>query len=164
MRDAALNWSEAYTAALLKFGFEKGNANPCSFVHVGLDIQTVVHGDDFMSVGPKKSLRKMERDMMNKFKVKSELLRPAGEDGCVQQAKFLNCIITLGAQSLVWEPDTPRSSSGSWDLKVVDPSRYRELRRRAGGQRSSCRRTLKQLWTRWTCSPATGARERTSTR
>ena len=36
-RDAALNWSEAYTASLLEFGFEKGKANPCSVVHVGLD-------------------------------------------------------------------------------------------------------------------------------
>ena len=102
---AALNWPEAYTAALFEFGFGKGNANPCCFVHVGLDIQTVFHGDDFHERRPKNSSRKMERDMMKNFKVKSELLGPAGEEGCVQQANFLNRILAWEAQSIVWEPD-----------------------------------------------------------
>jgi hypothetical protein len=51
-RDAALNWSQAYSEVLQKMGFAKGSSSPCSFYHKELAIRTVVHGDDFMSEGP----------------------------------------------------------------------------------------------------------------
>ena len=43
--------------------------------------------------------------MRKSFLVKSEMLGPEGEEGCVQQGKFLNRVISWEADGLVWEPD-----------------------------------------------------------
>ena len=59
-RDAALNWSQAYSEVLEKMGFVKGRASPCCFFHKGWGIRTVVHGDDFLSEGPGDRLREMD--------------------------------------------------------------------------------------------------------
>jgi hypothetical protein len=56
-RDAAYNWTEAYTRFLVeKLGFEKGITSPCSFYHRQRKIKVAVHGDDFVSEGVKKEL------------------------------------------------------------------------------------------------------------
>ena len=52
------------------------------------DIMTVVHGDDFMSTGPKGSLKTFDKKLKETFMVKSEMLGPEGREDCVQQARF----------------------------------------------------------------------------
>ena len=53
-RDAAYNWTEAYTRLLVeKLGFEKGITSPCSLDHRQRKIKVVVRGDDFGSEGVK---------------------------------------------------------------------------------------------------------------
>ena len=66
-RDAALNWSQAYSEVLVKLGFRKGRSSPCMFYHEEWQIRTVVHGDDFLSEGPGESLKKMDREMKKSF-------------------------------------------------------------------------------------------------
>ena len=50
-RKAAINWQQHYTNVLAKLGFSTGLANPCIFYHSTRYIYTMVHGDDFVSVG-----------------------------------------------------------------------------------------------------------------
>ena len=52
-------------------GFVKGEANPCSFVNAKAGLETVVHGDDFMSIGAEDALLWFDRELAKKFKVKS---------------------------------------------------------------------------------------------
>ena len=102
-RDAALNWAEAYTKVLLDMGYEKGTSSPCSFYHKGWDLRTVVHGDDFLSEGCAKSLKKMDDALRKAFMVKTEVLGP--DAGQVLQVKVLNRIITWEKGGITWEPD-----------------------------------------------------------
>ena len=41
-RDAAFNWTQAYTDALTKLGLSKGESSPCSFWHNDKQIATIV--------------------------------------------------------------------------------------------------------------------------
>ena len=50
-RDAAQNWMDAYTRAMEEMGFKKGTASPCTFWHARREVRTVVHGDDFATLG-----------------------------------------------------------------------------------------------------------------
>ena len=50
-RDAAMNWQEEVGREMKKWGFKQGVYNPCLYVHEGWNIRTMIHGDDFVSVG-----------------------------------------------------------------------------------------------------------------
>ena len=47
-RDAAANFEATYTAVLVAARFTQGVSNPCFFRHDDLDIEVLVHGDDFV--------------------------------------------------------------------------------------------------------------------
>ena len=50
-RDAASNWESTYITQMEGMKFEKGKASPCLFHHPIRKISTVVHGDDYFSMG-----------------------------------------------------------------------------------------------------------------
>ena len=102
-RDAALNWAEAYTEVLLGMGFEKGTSSPCSFVHYDWDLRTVVHGDDFLTEGSAKNLKKMDNALRKDFLVKTEVIGPDADQ--VRQGRVLNRVITWEDEGITWEPD-----------------------------------------------------------
>ena len=103
-RDAALNWTTAYTTVLVeKMGFVQGRSSPCAFYHERLGIRTVVHGDDFVSEGPANSLKEIDAMLRDHFEIKTEVLGPEKE--CVQQLKILNRVVTWEKHALTWEPD-----------------------------------------------------------
>ena len=56
-RDAAQNWTEAYTKFLVSLGFRRGKASPCNFLHAKREIRLTVHGDDFLVVAPHTEIR-----------------------------------------------------------------------------------------------------------
>ena len=67
-RDAALNWTTAYTSVLVqKMGFVQGKATPCAFFNEKLQARTVVHGDDFVSEGPEEGLKVMDAMLRKEF-------------------------------------------------------------------------------------------------
>ena len=68
-RDAASNWDECYASALIE-GFKQGLASPCVFHHVARDISTVVHGDDFTSLGTEAELLWLRDSPKHKFLIK----------------------------------------------------------------------------------------------
>ena len=51
-RDASARWEAFLAAELQKHGFVQGVASPCCFKHAKRDLRCVVHGDDFVFVGP----------------------------------------------------------------------------------------------------------------
>ena len=50
-RDAAVNWFKTYSEHLISLGFEEGRTNPCIFIHRVRGLQTLVHGDDYATIG-----------------------------------------------------------------------------------------------------------------
>ena len=103
-RDAAANWAEAYTRVLTEeLGFAKGESSPCSFHHADRDIKVVVHGDDFVSEGPKANLLWMDKAMRKHFELKTEILGPDVRE--VKEVRILNRVLRWEEHGISWEAD-----------------------------------------------------------
>ena len=102
-RDAAQNWQECYTAHLEALGFTSGKTNPCIFRHELRGIQTLVHGDDYVSIGDGKQLEWMRKELEKRFEVKSKVIGPDGDDG--KELKVLNRVIRCEPDGYTYEPD-----------------------------------------------------------
>ena len=50
-RDAGLNWEMCVAKVMKKLGFIQGASSPCVYFHPTRGVKTVVHGDDFTSLG-----------------------------------------------------------------------------------------------------------------
>ena len=55
-RDAGLNWSKEVANAMREMGFARGKACTCAYHYVDKALSAIVHGDDFLVVGPDESL------------------------------------------------------------------------------------------------------------
>ena len=86
-RDAGAIWEDTYRDLLESIGFESGKASPCVFHHPGRGISTVVHGDDFTSLGSDEALTWMEGEMSKSFELK---LRGRLGVGCEGELRILN--------------------------------------------------------------------------
>ena len=65
-RDAALNWSLEYAATLPADGYVQGKSNPCLFFNKAIGVSVMVHGDDFIAVGPKQQLSETKKTIESK--------------------------------------------------------------------------------------------------
>ena len=103
-RDAGAIWEDAYRGALESLGFVSGISSPCVFYHPSREIHTVVHGDDFTSMGVKSELDWLETEFAKHFELK--IRGRLGEDcSGPQEIRILNRIVTLGADGLTYEAD-----------------------------------------------------------
>ena len=73
-RDAALNWTLEYASTSLASGYVQGKANPCLFHNAAIGVSVMVHGDDFVAVGPEDKLKDTQRTLEQKYKIKTEKL------------------------------------------------------------------------------------------
>ena len=73
-RDAALNWAMEYCQTLRAAGYVQGKGNPCLFHKKSLGLSVMVHGDDFVAVGPDNHLKDVRKALGDKYKLKVEML------------------------------------------------------------------------------------------
>ena len=55
-------------------GYVQGKANPCLSYHAEFHVSIVVHGDDFVAVGPAQHLDNIKSTLSDKYKIKIEQL------------------------------------------------------------------------------------------
>ena len=67
-RDAALNWGNTVEKHLRSIGFTQGVASDSLYYHPAKGISTLVHGDDYVSVGELDHLRWMENELEKHMK------------------------------------------------------------------------------------------------
>ena len=101
-RDAGAIWEDCYRDLLESIGFKSGVASPCVFHHYERDISTVVHGDDFTSLGTDENLTWMESEMSKNFELK--LRGRLGRD-LPGELRILNRIVRVSADGLEYEAD-----------------------------------------------------------
>ena len=65
-RDAALNWALEYADTLRAAGYIQGKANPCLFQNTKIGVSIMVHGDDFVAVGPTQHLEHVKKTLSDK--------------------------------------------------------------------------------------------------
>ena len=90
-RDAAQNWQAEFSQQLVSNGFARGSASPCVFHHEARGIRTLVHGDDYVSVGQPKHLEWMQKEFEQCFTVKTQKLGP--QTSQLQEVKILNRVV-----------------------------------------------------------------------
>ena len=73
-RDAASLWQECLSQHLADIGFTRGKSKPCVFFHAERNIHTLVHGDDYATVGTLGDLNWMKIELENKFDMKTTMV------------------------------------------------------------------------------------------
>ena len=66
-----------------------------------------MHGDDFLSTATGPALAWLNGVLGKELDVKTEVLGPAGESGCLQQLMFLNRVLTWESAGIRYEADPP---------------------------------------------------------
>ena len=85
-------------------GFKQGVASPCCYKHEQWNVQVVVHGDDFTSLGTDAGLDLFGYAMSKAFEVK--LKGRFGHGGNDEKAmRVLNRILRISDHGLLYEPD-----------------------------------------------------------
>ena len=102
-RDAGSNWHAAYSGFLRDIGFQQGSANPCHFINRSVSIKGVVHGDDFLFVGSRKSLQDLQKKFQDQYECKVELIGP--EPDMPKSARFLNRVVSYTKDAIEFEGD-----------------------------------------------------------
>ena len=101
--DAASGWAEDYTRVLVDADFCKGGASPCHFRHSGKDINLLVHGEDFFSVGRESDLGYLRETLSSHYQLKSELIGPHADDA--KEIKVLGRVISHHPWGIQYETD-----------------------------------------------------------
>ena len=102
-RDAALNWSLEYSETLAAAGYDQGKGNSCLFHNAKLGVSVMVHGDDFIGVGPEEHLKELRKTLEEKYKLKVEMLGRKGEEK--KEIKILNKIVRETEDGIELEAD-----------------------------------------------------------
>ena len=71
-RDAALNWQQTLADHLVQCGFVRGVGHPSVFHNIEKDVWTLVHGDDYCSVGPSASLDWLQDALEKRYEIKTQ--------------------------------------------------------------------------------------------
>ena len=116
-RDAALNWALEYGDTLKAAGYEQGRANPCLFHHAELQVSIMVHGDDFVAVGPKDNLVNTRKVLEEKYKLKVETL--GTDKGQSPEMRILNKVVRWTSAGLELEADPRHAELVIKDLKLA---------------------------------------------
>ena len=118
-RDAAMNWQDDVPREMTKWGFHRGKFNPCLYYKPAMCLMTVVHGDDFMSVGARPALAKFKNEMQKRFEIKTQVIGATNPEGgacassgsgglggqCVQEGRVLNRVVRRTSEGWEMEPD-----------------------------------------------------------
>ena len=82
-RGAASNWEDHYSKVLMSIGFRRRLSSPCLLFHESRYIQTVVHGDDFTSLGTHEQLLWLASELKKHLSIKERgILGPGPNTLC----------------------------------------------------------------------------------
>ena len=93
-RNAAKLWQGCVAKHLLSIRFKRGKSNPCVYFNKKMNFKTLVHGDDYATVGSLSSLRWLQAQLESAFDMKTVIAGHGTiEEGVVAEAKILNRVI-----------------------------------------------------------------------
>ena len=84
-REAATNWEKHYSEWMESQSFTRGKATSCAFYSRPRRLRSIVHGDDFVAIGPMSEIMKFKRDIEKKYETRSTLFGPKEIKGCQQE-------------------------------------------------------------------------------
>ena len=88
-RDAAANFQAEVRKVMLMFGFAQSAYNPSLYVHERRSLKTLVHGDDFVTVGQQKDAEWLKEKLEERFEVKTKMIGSPGKtDGSGGERRY----------------------------------------------------------------------------
>ena len=127
-RDAGMNWELEVCRVMKKLGFIQGLSSPCMYYRPTRGIRSVVHGDDFTSLGTKEHLKWFHESLQKEWTIAIRgLLGPPGTEGTQRSISILNRLVSWGSEGITWEGD-PRHAEilirelGVTGVRVKTPS------------------------------------------
>ena len=100
-RDAAANFQEEVKRFMLHQGFKQGKYNVCTFWHPVKDLKTMVHGDDFVTVGGVEEMEWLRLAMEERFQIKTQVIGHRES----REGKVLNRVIRATEEGWEYEAD-----------------------------------------------------------
>ena len=102
-RDAAANFQEEVRLVMEKAGFKQSAYSPSVYFHPQRNIMTLVHGDDFITVGKREQVLWFRGVLECRFELKTKIIGAgAGE---AQEARVLNRVIRVTSSGWEYEAD-----------------------------------------------------------
>ena len=69
-----MNWQEEVAREMIRWGFQRGNDNPCLYYDERRRLMALVHGDAFVTVGDAKAAHDFKRQLQSRFEIKTEVI------------------------------------------------------------------------------------------
>ena len=104
-RDAASLWQECLAEHLVSIGFVRGISNPCVFYNANRSIRTLVHGDDYASVGTHAHLLLLRAQLEARFEMKTVMVGHSAAEKVESEGKILNRVIRATPEGWEYESD-----------------------------------------------------------
>ena len=105
-RDAGKNWELEVARTMKRLGFKQGISNPCVFYHPERDIRTMVHGDDFVSVGSLEALKWLNKGYESAWTVVIRgIIGPPQYKECQSSIIVLNRLLSWTSKGIEYECD-----------------------------------------------------------
>ena len=102
-RDAAVNFQQEVRKVMMKLGFTVGKYNVSTYHNKSRDLKTLVHGDDFVTIGGREDAKWFEEALSKSFAIKTSVVgRGKGED---KEARILNWVIRVMPNGWEYEAD-----------------------------------------------------------
>jgi hypothetical protein len=120
-RDASARWEAFLAAELKKNGFIQGVASACCFHHPQRDLRCMVHGDDFVFVGPDVDLTWVEKIMGASFLIKV-VGKLGGDRGDEREIRVLNRVLRWTADGIMYEADPRHAELLAREVGAAGPA------------------------------------------
>ena len=98
-QDASQIWQDDYAELLQQHGYIRGKSQPAVFYNRETDTRVLVHGDDFMVLGPQEAVDAFEKILASRYEYKKTANLGFGE-GDEKETVFLNRVIVVRGGSL----------------------------------------------------------------
>ncbi len=98
-----MNWQTLVGEHLESIGFIQSKGIPSIFYHPQRKIRTMVHGDDYLSVGSRCNILWLEKELKNKFDIKTNII--GTKMGDKKGLKILNRIVRFTTYGIQYEAD-----------------------------------------------------------
>ena len=102
-RDAARNWSNTVEEHLKRIGFEQGKASGNIYYHKRRKLSTLVHGDDYVTVGSEENAQWLKEELEKVYEIKTSMV--GRRYGLEKEVRVLNRIMRWTHEGWEYEAD-----------------------------------------------------------
>ena len=102
-RDAANNFQKEIKSFMLGIGLKIGRYNASTYHHGKFGLKTMVHGDDFVTVGGREETKWLVTELKKRFEFKTVVIGNVPEE--VKESKILNRVVRVTPRGWEYEAD-----------------------------------------------------------